>query len=497
MSKKNLSPEEKLFRRNKWFYSVPGAGRDMAYNLYNSFLLTYILFTRELTTQQFSAISVVMIVCCVWDAINDPIMGGIIENTRTKFGKFKPWILIGAVSNAVILTLLFTNRTSGWKFVGIFVVFYLLWDITFTMNDISYWSMLTSLTVKAHERDSITSLANLFAGLGTVLSTALIPVFTAGENTIGGSSIKAYGVIAFIIAILFAGGQLFVCLTVKEPHVANVPLEERIGIKKMISVITHNDQLIWASLIILMINLASGGILTMGANLVYLEFGYNGTYVMLVTACFAGASGILYVIYPILSKKLSRNRMALISLIMNIAGYGAFLITGFVAPKNIRIIAYCIELFIIGLGHSLFYMLSTICLMNTIEYNEYKTGERNESIIFAVRPFMTKMASALFKLITMITYLGIGILAITNGISDLENQANMQQITEEAKISGINQILASADPSMAGILRCVMCLLPIILITASYIILRKKSTIDEKEYDRMVKEIEERKQATK
>ncbi len=494
MAKTALTAEQKMFRRNKWCYSVPGVGRDLAYNLYNAFLLTYILYTRQLTTEQFSAISVIMIICCIWDAFNDPIMGGIIENTRTKFGKFKPWILIGAVTNAVMLVIFFSNRITGWAFVAVFAVLYLLWDITYTMNDISYWSMLSSLTSKPRERDSITSFANLFAGLGTVLSTALIPILTAGKNTIGGNSITAYMVISIVFAATFVAGQSVVCATVKEPHVANVPLEERTGLKKLIKVIFSNDQLLWVALIMLVVNLAGAVVTTFVTNYFYLEFGYEGSNVTMFTTFYAAASGIVFFIYPLISKRLARFKLAFVALMCAVSGCVAILITGFFVPGELKFWLYCIAALVVGFGYSLFYMVVTICLMNTIEYNEYKTGERNEGIIFSVRPFMAKMSSALQKLITMVTYLAIGMLSITNGISDLEQQANLGYISEEEKLTGVQAVLDGADGYMVVVLRLIIAVIPIVLMSIGYIVMVRKTKIDEKQYEHMLAEIEKRKQ---
>ena len=137
---------DNFFARNKWIYSLGGVGRDLAYSLYTYFLLTFILYTKEVTDGQFAAISIIMVICRIWDGINDPIMGGIIENTRSKFGKFKPWILIGAITNAIVLVLIFSLPLKGTAFVIAFTFLYLIWDITYTMNDIGYWSMLPSLT---------------------------------------------------------------------------------------------------------------------------------------------------------------------------------------------------------------------------------------------------------------------------------------------------------------------------------------------------------------
>ena len=94
-----------------------------------------------------------MVVCLLWDAINDPMMGIIIENSHLKAGKFKPWIFIGVILNSLIIICLFTVRSEGWGFVAFFGVGYLLWGMTYTMNDIAYWGMLPSLTSDPGERN--------------------------------------------------------------------------------------------------------------------------------------------------------------------------------------------------------------------------------------------------------------------------------------------------------------------------------------------------------
>lgn len=85
----------KLDKRTKWTYCIGATGRDMAYALVSMFLLTYIQYTMKLTVAQYAAISAIMVVCLLWDAINDPMMGIIIENSHLKAGKFKPWIFMG------------------------------------------------------------------------------------------------------------------------------------------------------------------------------------------------------------------------------------------------------------------------------------------------------------------------------------------------------------------------------------------------------------------
>ena len=136
--KREISAEDRQFNRNKWLFTVSGFGRDMSYQLIASFLLTYIQFGTTLSVLQFTVISLLIgVVGRIWDAINDPMMGAIIEGSHMKFGKFRPWILIGAVlTGAIIIAMFNVQSVSGWGFVVFMAVMYLLWESAFTMNDI-------------------------------------------------------------------------------------------------------------------------------------------------------------------------------------------------------------------------------------------------------------------------------------------------------------------------------------------------------------------------
>ena len=114
---------DKLDARTKWSYCIGATGRDAAYALVSMYLILYVQYTMNLSSVQFAVISAAMIVCMVWDAVNDLLMGIIIENTHFRMGKFKPWILIGSISNAVVIIGLFTIRPQGWGFVAFYSLF--------------------------------------------------------------------------------------------------------------------------------------------------------------------------------------------------------------------------------------------------------------------------------------------------------------------------------------------------------------------------------------
>jgi melibiose permease/lactose/raffinose/galactose permease len=109
-------------KKNLWFFPLGTVGRDMIYTLFTGYLMTYILITRQLSVAQLAAISIIMAAARVFDALNDPVMGNIIEHTRTRWGKFKPWLVIGILTTSFVIIYTFNNNYQGWTFVWFFAV---------------------------------------------------------------------------------------------------------------------------------------------------------------------------------------------------------------------------------------------------------------------------------------------------------------------------------------------------------------------------------------
>ena len=121
--------EQRLQKRNMIMYPLGTVGRDMVYCLVTNFLLTYILFTKGLTSAQLGAVTAIMVAARVFDALNDPVMGNIIENTRSRWGKFKPWLLVGMVLTSFVVYMVFSTKLKGWSFIALFGVFYFSFSI--------------------------------------------------------------------------------------------------------------------------------------------------------------------------------------------------------------------------------------------------------------------------------------------------------------------------------------------------------------------------------
>lgn len=495
---------KKPFTKNMLMFSLGTIGRDFLYFLFNSFLMTFILFTKTTDNKMLMVVGAIIVVARIFDALNDPIMGGIVENTRTKWGKYKPWQLLGAVLTGAVIISVFCVKLDGWSYIGFLAFAYLMFSITFTMNDISYWGMLPSLTSDEHERNKLTSCAQLLASAGVGLASLLIPLFTTGSLAKWGAP-TGYKVIGIISAVLMVLFQLFTILGVKEKPLPPIKPDksDRLTLKKMFQTIAKNDQLLWCALIMLIFSIGTGvvggGLLTM---YVYFEFGYEGGYTLLIGLGYGIISTLFTATYPWLSKKFGRNKILYSAGIATIFGFALMLIfalaipTG--APKSsewfAKFILIAVAYTFIGYGAG-FYMIMVINMANTVEYNEWKYGQRNESLIFSLRPFTAKLSSALTQALVIGVYAVASITTYTNAISNIENEASKNLITNKVKMEKITEIINKVSLQDRQILVSCMCIIPIVFMIVALILYKKKCTLSETRLAEMVRETEARKLA--
>lgn len=491
---------EKITRRNLICYPIGTIGRDALYALINSYLLTFVLFTHTLDAAQVAAITGIMIAARVFDALNDPIMGNIIERTRSQYGKFKPWLVAGALSTSVVIYLMFNVQLQGWAFVWFFGVMYFAFSITYTMNDISYWGMIPALGSDADTRNQFTSRATLCAGIGGTLAAMLIPMFTTGSGAIGGSTTTAYGWVALGIAIIAPLFQLFPVFGVRERREAASAgrPKEKFSLIQVFKTIARNDQLVWVAVIFLIQQVGNGLVVGgLGSTYIYFTFGYDGGLYSLFNTVGMAATAFLMIFYPAISRKLQRKKLMGIMTVISTVGYVLMLASAAIPGTGMgRFGLLTAGYMCANFGYYSFYLIMMISIMNTVEYNEYCFGERDEGIITSLRPFITKMGSALIVAVTSATYLIFGVTGYTNRISDLEQRCAQGLLSEEQKLAQIDQVLFGASGGVSsgqslGLL-ITMTVLPWALMLISYFLYRKKYQLDEEEYDRICKELEKK-----
>lgn len=483
--------ETRRNRINLWMFPVGTIGRDMMYALFNSFLLTYVMFTRNLTASQLSAITAIMVAARIFDALNDPIMGNIIERTRSRFGKFKPWLVAGILSSSIVIYLAFNTTLQGWSFIAFFGIVYFMYSIAYTMHDISYWGMIAALSSDADARNQFTSRASLCGGIGGSLASLLIPMFTTGEMTIGGNASAAFGRIALVMCIL---GPMFLCFTifgVKERRNETPEKVPAIGFRKIISTFTGNDQLRWIAIIFLIQQIGNNiAVSGLGSTYIYLDFGYSGGLYSIFNTVGVLATAFLMIFYPAISRRIARKKLMHLTMGISCIGYILMLAFGFLIPDGMgKFWCITVSYMAANFGQYSFYLIMMISIINTVEYNEYLHGERDEAIITSLRPFITKFASALVIALTSLTYILCGVTGTTNQISAFENMAASGAITEAEKLSSIGEVISGVGSAQTNGLFLCMTLLPFALMGISYILYQKKYKLDEAEYAKICNEL--------
>jgi sugar (glycoside-pentoside-hexuronide) transporter len=441
-------------RRNKWTFGVGTIGRDMVYTLVSMFLVVYLTEVVNLPDDQLAWATGLILAARLFDAVADIVMGSIVDNTQSRFGHYKPWIAGGAIASAIITTLLFTNLgLHGTSFVAVFVVLYLLWSLSWTANDIPYWSLLPALTIDQKQRESYGALAKIFAtiGLFTVV-VAIIPV----TNALGGN-VRAWTMFTIAVVVVMLLGQSVTLFGVREPHIV-VP-QERTTLKEIAGVVFHNDQLLWTA--IAMVLFMTGYVTTTTFGVYFFKYVFRDENMYAPFAAVLGVAQLIgYVTFPILAKRMKRRTLYTLATGLILAGYVVF----FFSPMNM--IPIGVAGLLLFLGQSWVTMLMLVFLTDTIEYGQWKLGRRNVAVTFALQPFINKVGAALATQIVSVAVI----------------------------ISGVNSAATPDDVTPGGLLiiKIAMLILPPILIIVGYLIYRAKYRIDEEMYATLVADLKER-----
>ena len=181
-----METKKGLTGKEKFAYGIGAVGKDMVYMLSASYVLYYF---QDIMKTSAIAMGFILLIARVFDAFNDPIMGVVVAKTKTKWGKFRPWLLIGTITNAVILFLMFAAPPTldGKGLIAYAAVTYILWGVTYTMMDIPYWSMIPAFTQGGKEREGLSALGRSCAGVGS----AIVTILTVMAVTAIGSSLTA------------------------------------------------------------------------------------------------------------------------------------------------------------------------------------------------------------------------------------------------------------------------------------------------------------------
>lgn len=457
-----------LSLKEKLAYGLGAVGKDMVYMLSASYILYYY---QDILGVSAFAMGVILLAARIFDAFNDPVMGVIVAKTKSKFGRFRLWLLIGTVTNAIILYFMFACPPSldGAGLTAYAAVFYIIWGVTYTMMDIPYWSMIPAFTNGGKEREGLTTLARSCAGVGS----AIITIFTMMlVHALGGNNERVgFKYLALIVSILFVVFIGITVFTIKEKSSVDM---ETPSVGTMFKALINNDQAMTVVVSIVLINCAV--YITSNLVIYFFKYDFGGTkwfssYTLF--NMFGGAVQILSMmfLYTLLRKFFSNIKIFYICLSFAIIGYASLLAIAFTPMNNVLILF--VPGFFIFAANGILQVLTTVFLANTVDYGQLKTGRRDESVIFSMQTFVVKLAS------------GIAAFAASICLS-LNNLKSGTEVTDAEAVIDFSENVSNA--SRIG-LRTTMTVIPIIGLIVALIWFKNKFILTDKKIEEISKEV--------
>ena len=474
-----MEQKAKLSGAAKASYGLGAVGKDMVYMLSASYVLYYF---QDLLGVSAAAMGIILMAARIFDAFNDPIMGAIVAKTKTKWGKFRPWLLIGTLTNAVVLFMMFTAPPAldGSGLVAYAAITYILWGVTYTMMDIPYWSMIPAFTEGGKEREGLTTLARSCAGVGSAIITIItVKSVSALGHMFGNAGISdrevervGFSYFTLVVAILFILFTVICCINVKEKSSVDM---KTASVKEMFKALIQNDQAMTVVVAIVIVNCS----IYITSNLVIYFFkydfggeGWRDAYTLFST--FGGGMQILamMLLYPFLRKFFTSIQIYFVSMGMAIAGYISLLILASTPMKNVFLLF--IPGFFIFAANGMLSVITTVFLANTVDYGQLKNNRRDESVIFSMQTFVVKLASGVSAFIAA---LALQFLSLQNDTAEEAANIDYSQGVELSQKLG---------------LRMTMTIIPIIGVIFAIFWFKKKYILTDEKIDEISKEIANR-----
>lgn len=380
-------PDNHISLKTKISYGTGALGKDFAVSIIYVYLMFYFTDVAGLSA---AFVGTLFLVARIVDAVTDPMMGMVVDNTRTRFGKFRPWIIIGTVVNSLFLVAVFSSHMlqGPWLYVYASVT-YILWGITYTIMDIPYWSMIPALSSERPEREKLVVWPRIFASVAWWLMGTwglwAIGILGDGEKGTG------FLLLTVVITVFFLFSSTVTVFNVKE-KVKTRMTADKFTLADVKEILSKNDQLKALFGCVLFFNVAVH--LIGGFAIYYFTYAIGKEELFQVFMFASGAAEILGVfVFPKLCQVLPRKVMWVLACVFPVICCIVLGGAALIAPENSLLIGVAGAALKFGFGIA--NGLATVMLADVVDYGEHKTGKRSESVIFSVQTLLVKGAGAL------------------------------------------------------------------------------------------------------
>ena len=422
------APNSGLTKKHWFGYMFGDWGGCMTFALMSSIFSIYCTNVLGIDTK---VMFVLTVIWTVWDAINDPMMGTIVDKTRSKWGKCRPYLFY--VPGIVLITTILTFVNGQYSaanpmsknilIIGWAAVSYILWGMTYTAGDIPLWGITSLMTESNKDRENLLSLARIVAAIGgAAVMFSVVPVSqSVGASFTAGGMSQAdglqWGFIVVCGAMTLVGCLLFQCAAFAKERVAQ-PSDDA-------KTFVQNVKIMWACkpfrrvLISNVIKAPVQLILGVAMTLLSYYYGDNGgggqsymLYMAILGGSMYGAQFLAMAVTPKLCEKLEKrtvyNATTILGALPFVFVFIIYLVAGtsLYQPLWVALLALFFGLAGLGIGSST--VMMSVLIADCVDYDEHRTGYRPDGIFFSGQSFVTKLGAGISSFIQGIVFAIVG-----------------------------------------------------------------------------------------